>query len=609
MARTDTEKARVTRHMERIQSANKVYDRWAAKYRCDTLQEYYCGDQHPGYLAPDHYAQGYRPYTANMIFPAVQTQLPSLLFYRPQVKIEPKPPYGDDPVSTIAERAKLCEDTIQTFIEDPQVAFDQHTNLALLDAQFRFGIVEVGYTADWIDNPHAGKPVLKDKAREDDPDEPMTDGAGEPVRQADRIPENEQLFVRRIDPRTWRVSLSGKNVTEENDWVGYYEWHYVEDVKRNKKYKHTATLKASGQEKDAPATSRDLDAEQHRGMVKLWKLWDLRTKTRCVLADGHEKYLLEGEAWTYLPFAALKFNEIPSEWYPLPPIANWLGPQDTINEVRESRRIHRKRFYRRYTLRNGAMDDPEIEKLETGGDGIIVKHNGQPNEQVLQPVLDAALGPDTDKDILEAKEDFQTVSGNVDEQGVGQSDTATQANIVDVRSRIRESASRVEVAKWLGRICRLMLLTIRDKMQLEFWVKRNADAIAQDPQEIMRIVGTYQQITAADLGDGALDVSVDVTSLSPVSEGERGQQWMQMLALITNPAIAMMLAMSEPMLRKTLKYHGITSQGDIAEIRKVLEQTLMMQSAAQGQLGAGGQAEMPGQPAGQPAGIPAAGVN
>src|SRR5688572_9023501 len=110
-----TEKDRVTRHVERITAANKVYDRWAGQYKCDRLQAYYCGEQHQDFVPPEHHP-AYRPYTANLIFPTIQSQLPSLLFYRPQVKIEPKPPYGDDAMSTIAERAKLCEDTVQTFV-------------------------------------------------------------------------------------------------------------------------------------------------------------------------------------------------------------------------------------------------------------------------------------------------------------------------------------------------------------------------------------------------------------------------------------------------------------------------------------------------------------
>ena len=598
-----SEKDRVAKQFQRIRAADKVFDRREKEYECARLIEYYCGKQTPrGFVPPDHNPE-YRPYTVNLIFPTIETSLPALLFHRPQVKIEPKPPYGDDPQTTIAERAKLCEDTVQTFIDDPAVAFADHTNLALLDANFRFGLVEVGYTADWLDNPHAGKPLLKEGS-----DEPLKDKGGADVLQPDKIPQAEQLFVKRIDPETVRVSISRKNILAENDWIGYFEWAYVEDVKRNPKYRNTRDLKPSGQVKDVPTPSSDEEREQRSGMVKLWKIWDLRARVKHVLAEGHSKYLVEDEPWTYLPLAALKFHEIPSSWYPLPPVANWIGPQDVVNEVRESRRAHRRRFYRRYTVRNGAIEDTELEKLETGGDGVIAKHNGVPNEQPVLPVIDAPLGGDFDKDLIEAKDDFMQVSGvGAEQRGAADADTATQANIIDVRTRIRESASRVEVATWLGEICRLMLLTIREKMQLEFWVKRNLDVIAQDPNELGRILATWQQVTAADLGDGNLDVKVDLTSLSPVSEEQRAAQWNQMLALITNPSLALILGLSEPLLRKTLKFYGITSQGDITEIRNVLQQMLAMQMASQA-AAAGASASPPATPPGQPAGLPAAGA-
>lgn len=595
-----TEKDRVKKDLQRLTAADKVFDTWEKRFECKRLLEYYCGEQWPGYVPPD-LQPGYRPYTVNLIFPTLQTQLPSLLFHRPQAKIEPKPPYGDDPQSTIAQRAKLCEDTVQTFIDDPDIAFSQHTNLALLDANFRFGVVEVGYTADWIDNPHAGRPMLKDGTEEE-----LKDKDGQAIIHPDKLPQREQLYLKRIDPVTFRVSISQKNLLPENDWVGYFEWAYVEDVKRNPKYRNTGTLKPSGRLKDEPAGTSDEERQARSGMVKLWKVWDLRTRTRSVLAEGHDKYLVDGEAWTYLPLATLKFHEVPSQWYPLPPVANWIGPQDVINEVRESRRAHRRRSMRRYTVRDTTFDNDELEKLETGGDGVIAKHHGVPGEQPLMPVEDAPLGGDFDKDLMEAKDDFMQVSGvGAEQRGAAESDTATQANIIDVRSRIRESASRTDVANWLGEVARLILLTLREKMQLEFWVKRNMDVITQDPQELERIVTTWQQVSAANLGDGNLDVKVDITSLSPVSEEQRAMQWNQMLALITNPAVAFILAMSEPLLRKTLKFYGITSQGDIAEIRNVLTATVQMQLASQMNAAS---ATPGGKQPGQPAGMPASGA-
>lgn len=597
-----SEKDRVSRHFDRVRAADRVYDKWAKTYQTEQLVDYYCGQQWRG-LSDD---EAKLRYVLNLVFPTMETQIPSLMFYRPQVKIEPRPPFADDPSSKVADIAKVCEDTVQTFIDEPDVHFKEHTLLALRDAFWRFGIVEVGYSADWIDNPHAGKPVLKEKSREDDPDEPMVDGKGSTVYEPDKLVESEELYVKRLDPRCFRVSISGRNVLTENDWVGYYEWVYVEDVKRNPKYSNTSTLSASGRSADGPMVKDDKDADRHAGMVKLWKLWDLRTKTRCVLAEGHERYLLEGEAWTTLPFAALKFYERPSEWYPLPPIYNWLSPQDEYNEARQQQKVHRQRFERKYTVYTGGIDDTELEKIQNGGDGTFAKRNTP--DDPIRPVEDAPLDGAIWNQVAVTKDDFRQISGTTSEQaGVAASDTATQANIVDMHSRVRESALRNVVGEWLGTIARLMLLTLREKMQLPFWVKRNVDPNNPDPQDAQRVMDAWQSLMAEDLGTTNIAVSVDVTTLSPVSEDAQRNAWTQVLSMLTNPALAMMLGMSEPLLRKTVGYYGIKSERDIAAIAQVLQLMLKMQMAAQaaaaGPTGAPtpAAAGTPGQPAGMPA--------
>lgn len=608
----DRQEDRVRRLHERITAANTVFDRWSRRYETDRLYDYYCGEQWKGYPAPT-YDPAYQPYTANLVYSSIETQQPTLLFHRPTVKIEPRPPFADDPASMVAERAKLAQDTVQTYIDKPTVHYKEHTLLALRDANFLFGVVEVGYTSDWIDNPHAGKPVLKK-----DSDDPMLDDAGVPLTHPDKIPKSEDLFVRRLDPRDFRVSLSDRPLLDENDWVGYREWHYVEDVKRNPRYKNTANLKASGEARDMPRVTEEGEREKHAGMVCLWKLWDVRSRYKCVIAEGHDKYLLEHEPWTYLPFAVLKFHDLRG-FYPLPPVFNWLSPQDTVNEVRESRRVHRRRFYRRYTVFKGGMDHEELLKLERGGDGVYAERRTP--EDPIKAVEDAPLGPDTDKDLIEAREDFERVSGaGSAAMGSSEGDTATEANIVDVRLRIRESAARARVADWQSEICRIMLLTIRDKMQLPIWIQENADPLALsaaqesgDPQahlgaiaEIMRVMQTWKQITAQDLGAGELDVQVDITSLSPITEDAQRVAWNEVLALITNPALSMLLAMSEPLLRKTLRFYGVTSERDIAEIATVLKNQAMMAALAQANAAAPGVGSL-AKPAGQPAGLPAGG--
>lgn len=563
---------------DRLAQADKLYDKWSKKYDTARLEKYYLGEQWRG--LPEEDAN--KRYVINLFYATVETNKPSLAHYRPRIRIQPRPGRGDTLGSNAKARARLCEDTVQTFIDDPDIDFPGSTSLALHEAHFRFGVVEVGYSADWIDNPNAGKPVLKE-----DGETPVVDSDDKPILGPDRIPDNETLFVRRIPASQFRCSISSKNRLQTNDWVAYYEWHYVEDIKRNKAYSNTAQLKATGVvRRDAREDGSEFsdDIERRHGMVKLWKVWDIRNRVRHVIADGHKKFLQEDEPASFVPLAVLKFHEILDSFYPMPLVYNWMGPQDELNETRDAQRAHRRRFYRRYTYSDGAITPPELEKLENGGDGVYALATSPPGVSPLTPVPDAPMGSDVWQHLGETKVDFLQVSGvSGDQRGVAESETATQANIIETRSRLREASSRTKVSDWLAAIARLILLTAKERMALPFWVKRNVDPFA-DPSEVESKAAIWKQIKSDDLGSTDLDIFVELASMSPITEEMERNSWNNVLALLTNPGLVMILAQSEPILRKTMALYGIRSENEIKEIQKVamgVVQMMQQQAAAE----------------------------
>ena len=587
------------RWMERITSANKVYDKWHNRYRPDRLENYYAGKQWRGH--PDVDLDKFDLYTINLFYGSVESSKPALLFHKPQFSVTPKPGRGDDLGGQADEQATLCQDTLQTFVDDPDVKFQPETALALHEAFFRYGVIEVGYSADFVDNPHADKPVLM---TENDQDSAMTDSDGQPVLQPERIVKHEQLFVRHIPAKQFRVSISAKNDLSANDWCGYYEWVYLDDLKRNPNYKNTTNLKAGGAVdpslRQTTRESRDED-EQHHGMCKVWKVYDIRQMERHVFVEGFDKPLQEGQDLKAIPFAVLKFHEVSDSWLPLPLTYNWQSPQDELNETRQQQRVHRQRFNRKYVTKTGNFADDELDKLLKGGDGTVAKANVDPATAIL-PMPDAPLDGSVWVHLAATKEDFGQVSGIAGEQrNTASGDTATQASIMEGRSQIRESMQRSKVADWLGEIARLILITLRDKMSLEFWVKRNTDPSIPNNPEARRIAGLWQRIQASALGDFDMDVSVDVAGLSPVTQDSQRAQWMQLLALLSNPSILMLLGSSDLLLKKVISLYGIRQQSEVAEIQKSVQalSTVLGQQAGQqgaGQPGAGqpGVTAMPG---------------
>jgi hypothetical protein len=612
------EEQRVKLWFERIDAAQKHYQDWEKEFQVGTLEGYYRGRQWAGLgLTDDEVA---KRYVINLLYASVEAAKPGLLFHKPQVKVKPRPAREDDLTAGIAEaQAELSQDAVQTFIDRPDIKFAQTTNLAIHDAHFRFGVVEVGYTADLIENPNAGRPVLEEEAKDKrgfsaSPEiqgGEMPDPAINPampanpmqLTQPEKIIQSERLFVKRIPARDYFVSISSKNLLDENDWVGYRSWHYVEDVKKNPNFRNTRDLKETSVIK--PQFQNEmLDDENERrkrhGMVEVWKIWDLRTNTRMVLARGHNRFLLEGQPFKFLPFADLKFFELPDQYYPLPVVFNWKGPQDEVNDIRDMRRLHRKRFVRRMQAVEGMIEKNELEKLETGEDGVVawVKQQG-----AVSPIPDAPLDAAVFKDAEDSKNDFTEVSGvSSESRSLADATSATQANIINTRMELRESRARLVVAEWLGRVARLMLLTLRERMSMPFMIALQTKVQPTgltDPNEIMMKADLWQMIQSDELGNLDMDISVELSSMTPLTEQEERANWNQVLALLTNPSIVMLLGQSPILLRKTLTQYGIKSETEIQEIMKILSMMAMMSAMAMGQGGAPGAggpgvASMPG---------------
>ena len=140
---SNAERDRVRTLQRRIHQATRVYTRWEERFRCKTLLNYWIGEQWSG--VPEEEARD--RYTINLLYPTVEIKLPSLLFDKPTVKVTAKPTRADDPGSVAPERAKLSQDTIQTLIDKPETYFREVTSQGLRDAEWRFAVVEVGYSA------------------------------------------------------------------------------------------------------------------------------------------------------------------------------------------------------------------------------------------------------------------------------------------------------------------------------------------------------------------------------------------------------------------------------------------------------------------------------
>lgn len=581
-----TDKDRVARWQKRVGAADKIYKKWETKYRVSDLPDYYYGHQYPN---PEGTDKG--KYTINEIFSSIETQMPSQLFYHPHAVVKARGNKTDDPGSSADAVAQLQEDTLNTFVSNRRLGFKEQASQCLLESYFGPTILEVGYSGHWTDNPNAGKPILKEGS-----DEEIKDADNNPVSQPNSLLKGETLYFKRIPSCQFRTGIGSKNLLQHCDWYGYFEWQYPEDIKRNKRYRNNTTIKAGGKitAEYSSSTGTEED-EQHREMVKVWKIWDLRGKTRYDFADGGEKFFLEeamplrDDGTPLIQHAVLKKHERLNEFLPLPTVFNWLSPQDLLNEQRNTDIKIKRKSLPKY----GYAPDTKPEEIEKFLEADIVAVE-LPRPEAIWAIPIASGDSAALRASPITKEDFREVSGVSGEQrGIADADTATQANIISTQASIRDNKARDQVADWLAHACEIALWLLCKRMVLPFWVRTNIDPNSPTAQvEAQSIEKKWVQIQSSDIGGIESDVSIDIESLSPVNEQGERADWIQALAIVANPQTGPMILANDILLRKTLGYFHVRNEKDIHALKQFGVQALqMMMAAAQQKSNPGGGAQ------------------
>jgi hypothetical protein len=214
-AQTEFEK----RWQQRIEAANRYYNTWEKRFKCEKLEKYYEGF-HWGNIPED-----YNPYTINEFYGIIKVKIAHYLFGRPHFEITPTPGNADWNFDIASGSSQLKQDVLNSIIKNPNAKFKEEIKLAFLDSIFRFGIMEVGYGADWIRNPRAGKPLLASSRQE-----VIDYRKNKVLREPDELPANEQIYFKRIHAKRFRIGGVDAEYLERCNWVGYFDYVYRDDL-------------------------------------------------------------------------------------------------------------------------------------------------------------------------------------------------------------------------------------------------------------------------------------------------------------------------------------------------------------------------------------------
>lgn len=583
-------------------SAEAVHEEHDKVHRVNDCYNYWKGNQLVN--ATDKY--GVRRAQVNKIHPEVRNQLPSLYFYRPFARIVPQPELEDTPGSDIDSTTQLLQDTVNHLIRIKHTRFRESTHLALKESFWSMGVVEVGYSAEFMDDPGGDRPALKERKDTKLPAPPKDKVEPKPGQDPEEAAleaevaalkkgmKSERFYVKHITAEQFMVSDSDKATLEDNDWVGYWEDVPLSDVREAGKrgvYKNTGDLRASGSDSGDTNTSRmRWKQDNDRGItdrVRLFRVWSLREMVKYVWAENHAGFLLK-EDYARLPLKTLRFDLDPYHFYPIPPIEHKLGPQDEYNLSRDWLRKLRNGYVPRFTYDEDAVDAEQMQKLEKGIiNQYIPRHAG--TSDPIQPVNQPMMNEGAIQTLTLSDKEFNDVGGVGGDPKIAQQKSATQAKIAEVKEQVQDSFDRQLVARWLGEISEELLMLAIDHMLLEQWVQVN---VAQDSmyaeQESQKVAQQYQMVTGEKLRSAATgleyDVIVDMESLSPVSEEEKFQKLMTGIQFIADERLQRVFAVAPDLLVEVLKGMGIQNARKVAMITGAMEKLLeiQMQQAAAG---------------------------
>lgn len=549
----------------KLAAADRVFTVWSNRFKVSALYQYYEGFQHMG-----DFDENNRPYVVNLIYSTIEQKLPSMIFDNPSFTLRPHP-YGETyDFDTAVKTTQLKEDTLNFIASRREFGLLDKHELAILDAFFGFGVIETDYSGERSTNPE------------------LNTRGNSPL---------DKFYCKHIPFDTFRVSAAANWDLSVGKWFGYYEFVPMERLKKYIDEGKIIEPKQYGVEDSDFATLPSMDGKivigdnsqdiAPYGTIKIWYLWDFEHAKKITLCPDHANNgdrLLDYESFKNCPISVLRYGKRRKGWYPLPPVFNWLSPQDEINDIRQAAKIHRKRFSRKYAILEGSMDPEEEDKFLYGPDGTAFKVN---NQNAIKAVEDAPLDNANPQSLISSYEDMNRVSGTSDEQrGIADRQTATQSNIINSRSQIRESKDVARVGNFLVDVAHNILRAV-GKAGSSFWISTKLPEGLLG--ELKNNNTRWTKVPSSLFKTEDYDVDLQVSSISPVYQQEDKKTFMEFLAVLTQYPI---LSMSPALLREAAyrigyKNSSVLNQfqqlAQLAAIGREMQAKAALQPVPQGQ--------------------------
>lgn len=542
---------------DRIVAAKKVHKEWREHFRVELAKQYFKGKQNPGF--PDD-----EWITINKIYSHLMSQLPSLYSIDPYFYVKVKKSFKVDPedIAVFEQRGKIRQSFLNYL--KGELKLKAHARLAIMDAEFAYGVIKVRHMFDEIENPKAGEPIVNEDG------EILKDDEGNALKHPDIIPTNQQFALNRVHPDDFIFDADAGPLDDKWSFVAEKIRMTKEQALKDKRLNKDVveSLKSSPEEDKTQGffsgmksmfTNVEERKNKDEDVLIFWEIYDLNEKEWLMIAEGGSAPIKTPaplpKGVEDHPYALLRFTMLDDSAYPLPPVSQALDPQKEYCLARSRVMVHRKRFNRKYEVMSN-VEDSELEKLESGEDGAFIRVN-QLNS--VNPIKDASLDGGTYQEIGLLNNDLVEIFGTPDNaRGLADADSATEASLLDKHLEIREGDKLSTVDDFMTTVARKLDQLVQVNIDKDMAVK-----VVGPQGEFWQLVKQedYEQI------EGEFEYTVSLGSSRPRLPDIERSQWIAFLSQVVIPMPHILTAPS--VMKRMAEMFHIEDEAALEELRQL----------------------------------------
>jgi len=558
--------------VDKIEAAKAYRADWEDTFHSKQLYDFYESRQYK------NVSDGV-PYILNLIYTTVEEMKAKLLIKRPAFLLDILPGAQHWNLDLAAKSAQNKEDLLNALIMRAGTKYPREIKRCFVDSMFGFGIFETGYSAD-LQNPNSPAAIMTDA--EESPGGPDNPFDREELEAAKNtvVPENDNLFYRRI--KHWRFLVSDESAEDlsQLEWYGYYFYVNKDILKNSELYKGELPNDLWSDNSMYEGTSSVGGKTKNKG-VKLWRVWNNITKTVEVHLNNGPR--LSQESFDRSPITDLRWSERSRGFYPIPPIFMWIPSQNEMNNSRQMMKANRQKAITRWGYVKGKVTQEEIDKFLTAVDQSLIAVS---STDAIFPLNNPGNGQPIKEAFLMGQQDFNKVAGVSDnEQGVATRTTATEAKIISDNANAREADVQDEIGNFYGSTAKQILTTALMFMDTPVMVQISnvpTQAFLADAQPRPE----FGEIIPANLQDNFdFSVSINPAQGSVFGMQQGLQSFIQFFSLITQFPF---IALDPELIAETAFRCGYRNMRVIAKAQQAaLMQMIASQGGGAGQSGSG----------------------